>query len=771
MSNPFNQALDEGFTREQIFDFMEKSPKFSPKLSQARNEGISDDDIERFFVGEQVTPRGAEVEEGVVEQTPVQQEKQQPNIVQRGIDKASRLGSQLGLGAIQTVTFPFDIGATLTKTLAEKGTPQLFRESLLEDATELIEKKTTGDFSEEDQTRLDRLTDLIKNPDKTKEFTKGKIPAFDVGSLIEKGAEQFGVDLSPQGVDEMAARWIGFIKNPAKARELMQNPFDLKNLKEVGKALLPTPKEAARGVGAASALQFAAEAELGPVGTLIAAVMGDVAAGLIGKGVKGFKTLTRIPKTDLLKTGKKGLTRTVAKFTSESKKEIQKNLVDEFREAGIQADFGTITGNNLIKWVQSTLSQSGLTRTPLENLRKSITQNIVSEYGKIASELGELTHSSRFEAGQSLQQGVKVARDLDLSKSREIFSRAKESGGDTQIFTGNTGETIKEILGELEPGRFKSSEQQTVLKILNEIKQDVLTEAGDIRSAGVDELINNKIALGDSINYEVQGGSKQLLKKVTKAIDRDLEVYGKENPQFGKDWKAANKNFSEHAKLFRGKEISEVLRGQDPSKIFARMNTPNGIRTIKKALNNTPEGRKLFSELSRFKLEEMIGDNLVNSTTGQANFGSFSKLLQKQQNRDVARALLGDQGLKQLERLQKASGRLAETAEKFFNASQSGRVVGDMAFIAKVVGDFANVFAGNPWPIVRSGGILLGTRQVAKLMADPEFLKLMEEAMIESKSGSQESLIQIGQRLAARAKQVDKSIKPAVRTTLDEENR
>lgn len=699
------------------------------------------------------------------------------SMLEKGFEKGTRLIGQAALGGIQRATVGYDIPAIFSRKLGIANAPQEFRQNIFNDIEQLQEQKSRGEWNQEDQEKYDNLVDLIKNPEKMKEFLpkEEKIPHFDVGGLIESGAKQFGVDISPQGADEMALRWIGFIKNPEKAADLLKNGLNLTNAKEIIKALAPTGKEAFRGIGAGSAIQYAAESEFGPVGTMIAAILGDISPSL---ALKTGTTALNVAKNPIqsiktagkttIQTGKKLAAKGIAKFTPRNKSDLQKAIITDFREAGIQADLGTISGNNIVKWVQSTLAQSGLTGTPLEEFKKSLTSNIVSEYKKLASELGETIYQSKYEAGEALKSGLHEARDIDLSESRDLYNSARERAGSAQVFTGNVVSTIQEIEESLAPGSYKSAEQKAVLDIIDQIKKDVSTPEGGIRGAEVRALINDKIALNDAINYEVQGGTKQLLKRLVHEIDEAILTHGKSDPQFAKEWAVANKKFSEHAKLFRGKVLDQALKTQDPSQIFNKMNTPHGIEQIRKGLNVTPEGRQLFNQLSRYKLEELIGQNMVNSTTQQLNFGNFSKLLEKGQNREIVKSLLGKEGLSRLEKLQKASGTLADTAQKFLNTSRSGIQTADTAIVLNALTSIGLALAGNPWPLIQAGGLYVAAKTAAKLMADPEFLHLVEEAIIESRHPTSKAFKNTGTRLAKRIKDLEEPSIAAIQTIANE---
>lgn len=760
MSFDYSGAKKAGYSNEEITGFLsEKNPKFDVK--GAEKAGYSPEEISSYLA------------ESPQKEKKATEPEDKTSFAKKAYDKTTRLLTQGTIGAIQRATVAYDIPAIVSRKYGIATAPYELRQSIFSDIETLQEKKAFGKWTDEDKKEYDALVELIKDPEKMEKFLPKEedIPHYDVGSLIESGAKKFGVDLSPRGVDEMALRWIGFIKNPEKAAQLLKNGLSPQNAKEVLKALTPTGKEALRGAGAGTAIQYAAEAELGPIGTMAAAILGDMAPSLALKAGSSMANVAKTPfksageAIDTAKeAGKKGIAKTIAAVTPADKKELQRALINDFREAGIQADAGTISGNNIFKWFQATLAQSGLTGEPFEKFKQTLTKNIVGEYEKVANQLGESAYQSKYEAGEALKTGLKEAREIDYGIAQDLYKAAKNRAGGTQVYAGNVGYLLKDLEEALEPGTFKSGEQKAVLDIIEKVKKDVMTPDGTPQSASIKGLINTKIALNDVIDYEVQGGAKKVLKRVVEEVDKAIKSHGADDAEFGKEWSNANKKFSEHAKVFRGKTISQALKTQDPSQIFSKMNTPHGINEIRKSLSSTPEGRELFNKLSRYKLEEMIGNNMINSTTKQINLGTFSKLLEKGQNKQVARSLLGEESFKRLEKLQNASGRLAETAQRFLNTSRSGVHATDLAFAGKIVMDMANIFAGNPWPLLKSAGTLYGLRSASKLLTDPEFLRLLEEAMLESKSGSSKALQNAGVRIAELAKKLEEPLKASTTT-------
>ncbi len=645
------------------------------------------------------------------------------------LEQGARITGQFALGAAENALLPYELAVISLASKEAQNIP--YRESLGEDLEHLMEKKAVGQWDENDQRMYDHIVEQIKDPRKSMNFAQ----TMNVG--VRDIAEKItGQDLHPEGVLEKAANWTGFIKNPKKIAEVAKTGL---KLSELIKAISPTGKEALRGVGAGIGLELAEQGDFGPIGTMAAAVIGDVSGHGVANTLKGAGKLITQPK--------KTLAETVAKFTPKDKLQLQKEIVKDFREAGLQADIGTLTDSNLIKMTQSRLAQSGLTGKAFDELRETLTNQVKQEYKALADALGQAKYATTHEAGVIAKEGIKTIRDADLSATRNLFENAKKSlKQNAEVDSRRLAKSIENLEKELKPGTIKSTEQQTVLNTLEKLKRDLYDSEGNLLYGKVQDLMNNKIALNDIINYEVQGGSKQLLKNVVAEIDRAIISHGKENPTFSKNYINANKRFSEHAKTFRNKDIEQLLRDTDPEKIMGKMNSIHGIRRLENILSKNPEGKQIFNNLKRLKLDKTIGDNLIDSTTQQAKLGTFSKLLEKGKNKEIIKEILGPKVFQKLEKLQKNARRLAEASQKFYNASKSGSTAVDAAILSQGISGIAQILMGNPWPLMKISGGILGARKLSSLLADPEFIKLVEDAILASEKGTKSELIQSFER-------------------------
>jgi hypothetical protein len=132
----------------------------------------------------------------------------------------------------------------------------------------------------------------------------------------------------------------------------------------------------------------------------------------------------------------------------------------------------------------------------------------------------------------------------------------------------------------------------------------------------------------------------------------------------------------------------------------------------------------------------MVGDNLVDSTTQQIKLGTFSKALEKGQNKALAKEILGPKSFKRLEMLQKNAGKLADAANQFYNASQSGVAIADAATLLAGLKSVGWLMAGNGWPFATTVGGIFSANKLSKLLADPTFLQLVEEVILASEKSN-----------------------------------
>jgi len=746
----YEGAIQAGYSPDEINEFLKSQPSYKPTNQKGKFFENIINNASNFF-GNFGSPTGQKPQEP----TPMESIDQRLLKKNKGFDvqgalesgyspdeineflqsqipektaaqKAGRVGAQLGLGMTEMEMLPYELAVA---PFASKEAQQVsYRENLGNDIENLMMQKQSGDWTFQDEEFLQNLQAQMQDPSKSDEFIK--TADLSIRGLAEKAT---GLDLHPEGTLEKAANWIGFIKDPSKIAKAGVNS------KQILKAIAPSGEEILRGAGAGTALQMAEDGQFGPMGTMAVAVLGDV-VGMGAKGaLKGAKNLVTKPKETLAKVA--------ASLTPKDKLAIQKELIKDFEQAGIQADLGTLTDNNLIKGMQARLSQSSLTGESIQEFKKKLTSQITDEYKILADALGEAKYASTYEAGVAIKEGIKSLREADAQVHKKLYQNADKALKEgASVVSTKLSQAIESLEKKLTPGKLKSGEQKAVIEALETLKKDIYDAGGILKFSDVKNLMNNKLGLEDIINYEVQGGAKQLLKGVVAELDRAIISHGKDNATFAKNYVMANKKFSDHAKTFRNREVTQMLKEGDPSKLLNKMNSVHGIRQLDKIMSKSPEGKQLFNNLKRTKLDQTIGEKMVDNTTQQIKLGTFSNLLEKGKNKEVIKEILGAKDFKRLELIQKNAGKLAESANKFLNASQSGTVATDVVILGKALSDFSSLLMGSPWPIVRTVGGVITARKMANLISDSEFLKLVEQ-VIKDSGKSESKLFETIQKL------------------------
>ena len=714
MSTPYDIARAEGYTDQEINDFLAtKSNNLEPqnqeimpsqqpsqneesKYKTALDEGYSKEEIDKYLQSKK----------------PALQRYAQT--AYEGVNKALRLPGQYAIGAFQRLPGVVAYDVAVAPLASKEAQHAEYRKNIFEDIERLYELKQVGAFDEQDQQLLDSLLEQIKSPEKAEKFVK--TIDLTTGGLAEKAG------LAPKGTLEKAARWSGFIKNPQQIAELGKAGLKPKELFNFFK---PTVREGTRGLGAGVALEIAEVGDFGPLGTMTAAILGDI----IGGGAVGAaKAIGRAAITPTKTAGKIG-----AFFTPNSKLQTQAEVIRKAREQGITLDIGSITDSKTLKFIQSTLAASGLTGKALDDLRSQLTSDVVNSYKRVADGVGQIKFNSLHDAGETF---INVASKLrkDARAANQVKYQAFENALTSADATNPTPilSEIQKVQNKLKPGSFKSDPQKKVLGILEEILPDLMDAEGQIKPAKIKDLWNVKKALQDEIDYDTVGGLDKLLNPVLKEIDKALIGYGASNPKIKGLLTEANRIHSQNVKTFQEGTVGKFLkRGQNPDKILNSMDSTKGIREIKKALINSPEGREVWDGLRRAKLDQVIGDNMIDSTTQQLKTGTFSKLLEKGKNREVIRELVGPEAYKKLEDLQYVSGRLAESSQKFLNASQSGTKGGDLLLGAEILRGTWSAIGGNAYPLARTGTLVTSGYALSKLLGNKKFLTAVEDAVLE----------------------------------------
>lgn len=466
-----------------------------------------------------------------------------------------------------------------------------------------------------------------------------------------------GQSLHPEGILEKTANWFGFLKNPKELLKLGTNT------KDIMKAIMPG-KDIARSVGAGTALQIAEEGQFGPLGTLGAAIVGDLGGGGIPGVIKGLSK----PKKAL------------ASFTnlltgSNTKKNWTKQIIEDADKAGIQLDAGTLTNSNLIRMAQARAAQSGLSGEALDNFRKDLSQQIVNKYGDVADKFGTLSFENNYQASEAIKNFVKNEEkglfqkfDRDpLKEGRSLQGRIaiQEADRYEQRLLDNispqevensyhAGETLKTVAEDIKtpikeefnqrwenfnhqveqiphgphPNLARSLDEfvrknegslllgistaeNKVMKAAQDLRQSLMTGDGSLHGVSVSNLIKTKRTLADVADWEFGGSNfESAYKKLVADIDHAIEEnISHVSPELSNEYRQLNAEYSQFKDLFENKNVRVLFepKNNDYNSIYNNfVSNPDKLRSLEDMMFNNPRGQEVVNQIKRDYAKRVI---------------------------------------------------------------------------------------------------------------------------------------------------------------------
>lgn len=660
----YDQARQDGLTDEQITPFLrELHPDFD--FDRALSEGGKVSDINDFLSS---------------------REESKPK-ERSTLEKGGRLAAQFGTGLIQAAT-PVLLSDIANIGTGSKGEAFQYRlEDLSDEYETLLDQKTFGDWTEKDEKRLAEVSDLITNRHKLlPTVEKGRIN-FDSQSLIEKAT---GLDLHPEGILEKGARFIGYLKNPLKLGAELKNIGT--SASELVKSLVPGTKTF-RALGAGTALEYAEEGQFGPVGTIAAAIVGDI----IGHTPTTALNAVRNPK-QTLDNAKQFAANTVNFLTrNNSKKEWIGQLVKDANELGLDIDAGTLTDSNLVKMLQARAAQSGLTGEALQNFKEQSSGQVVKKYKELADQLGELTFENNSQASEAINNALKTTQ-TDVPVFKEINRPARSLEGRIDVQQQPAYE--RQFLDDISPTEFHTDQQaaqalkaaaedtkapikkefnerftnfrektadiegpQAVLvSDLENFVQDnrgslllgqstaearVVRAAEDLlervnpgnsyRSVSLSDLIKTKQTLADVADYEFGGSNfnskfKKIVSDLDTAIERTLQ---RASPQLLEEYANLNQEYSQFKQTFENKNVLPLFerRNNNYNSIYNKIvKNPDAMAAVEEMLSVNPQNRLLMNGVKRDFAERQLSKREITDR----DYRNIAEVLGQEFNGDLA---------------------------------------------------------------------------------------------------------------------------------------
>lgn len=337
--------------------------------------------------------------------------------------------------------------------------------------------------------------------------------------------------------------------------------------------------------------------------------------------------------------------------------------------------------------------------------------------------LGDVNPQLR-EAYEQLNQSYSTFKDLFENKNVMPLFEPKNQNYNS-IY--NSFLKSPDKLRSLEDIMFNNPRGQ---QLINQLKRDYAQGIIENRNLTARDLRDLEAVLGPEYREPIldfigarQRALEQPLPRAARQPTLGARAAIPETTRAGKPLGGRVAEKAEHAQ----KKLFEYIEIKSSDQIMKMMDTVEGIHKLKRALSLTPQGEKLFNELARYKLSEMIDKKMMDGLKENVKLGTFSNLLKPTKDQAIVKELVGADAFKQLQLLQKNAGRLAESAEKFYNASKSGTTLADVGVVSNLM---TGVLTGNPYMALGASSAVGGMKLAGYLLTDKEFLKYLAEAVL-----------------------------------------
>jgi hypothetical protein len=237
---------------------------------------------------------------------------------------------------------------------------------------------------------------------------------------------------------------------------------------------------------------------------------------------------------------------------------------------------------------------------------------------------------------------------------------------EAQIVPNKTLQTIGEIQKIQKNTAIPSKGEKELFGISDTLKSSLVPEAfGNLKiPTDVNLLLGNKKSLNSTIKWNEDAGAKNILKKLQKSLNEDIEAYGKTNPKWYKDFQDAENYFGKVAK--------------------------------------------------RKDLEKLLSEKGINYANDSVNHAALSKVIHSPKNKKAFQNLVDSKIFANIEDVAKVSRAMAQKGVNNPNPSGTAPVAAVGSFIVSVAAD--------PTKVITPLATLLGTARATKLLTDKKFI-------------------------------------------------
>lgn len=453
-------------------------------------------------------------------------------------------------------------------------------------------------------------------------------------------------------------------------------------------------------------------------GTQTAAHGDDFSSGAITGAVSG-------PVAETIGTGLNKLGSSIASKVAGN---ATAQAADEF---GVPLSVGQKTASPVTQKVESVLQKIPFGRAPFTQLGSDQNTAIKNAANEIADSIATKTGSSSTQTGEGIQNAINEAKNT-AGKSYAAAQQQISDAGAAQLpipLKGTISDTAQKMLDNIQlPDEFSAGVKdvqgrQAAVDVLKNLANDT-AEDGTPRSMTWEQARRLKSQLFDLANSGDSNVGTGAIKQMTGALDKSMQdtLVGAGKGDLADQFSQASNHYRSINDAL-DTSIVKRLSSSDPidvGKFLVNNVSPNTINTLKQVAPNQ------MPQIQRGVWEELF-NRALNNPDGVVAGKTLQKEFQKL-GPETASALWNPAQLQKINRFVDMVGKTGLTGGK--------NSIGSIAAMSAAGGAGGAELATNPSALKgillhakTAGGVLVGSRMLANLMASPNGPELMTNAL------------------------------------------
>jgi hypothetical protein len=289
------------------------------------------------------------------------------------------------------------------------------------------------------------------------------------------------------------------------------------------------------------------------------------------------------------------------------------------RDLGIDLPAAAVTDSKLTALADQYVGKAPIFGNKLKNKYLLTEEQIQKVLSDILDEIGPSRTPELEGHIAGLYDKVKTSLPAD---AKTLPTNFKEAIDNIKIDTAILSPDEKSLLQSLETMK---NEIEPFSKVLNQYGSPIKLS---LKEYDVNKLVGTKKSLNSIIKWDTDAGVKNQLKKIQKAVSRDIEEYGKTNPEWYDAFKEADKLYGDVARreklenILGRKATNYATDSLSYNALAKAINDPKNSESIKKQL--TPETFKKIQKLGTVAKAMAIKSKNIPNPSGTATTGGIS---------------------------------------------------------------------------------------------------------------------------------------------------